>query len=134
MKSARNRACKWSRPAKEIYLLFDLFVRPIQWVLLILTVMILIVSSVSILVSIYNSMNDRRQQIAIMRALGAGRGTVFTIILLESFFIATGGGVIGWAMGHAAGAVAGPMIERQTGVSVGFVRCRAAAKRDDVSW
>ena len=69
-------------PIAEIYSLFRTIVTPIQSVLLLITVMICIVSGVSILVSIYNSMSDRRHEIAIMRALGAGRGSVMSIVLL----------------------------------------------------
>ena len=42
---------------------------------------IILVSGVGIFVSIYNSMSDRRREIGIMRALGAGRMHVFGIIL-----------------------------------------------------
>ena len=37
--------------------------------------MIVIVSGIGILVSIYNSMSERQHEIAVMRALGAGRRT-----------------------------------------------------------
>ena len=67
-----------------IYGLFEFFVNPIQWTLLLLTAMICVVSGISILVSIYNSMSERRGEIAVMRALGAGRETVMTIILARS--------------------------------------------------
>ncbi len=107
-------------PIAQITSLFDIIVRPIQWVLLLLTAMICIVSGVSILVSIYNSMSDRKHEIAVMRALGAGRGTVMTIILLEAFFLSMGGGVLGWMAGHTLNAAAGPFVEAETGVSIGF--------------
>jgi putative ABC transport system permease protein len=108
-------------PVREIHNLFAIFVRPIQWVLLTVTAMICIVSGVSILVSIYNSMSDRRHEIAVMRALGASRGTVMSVILLESIFLSLGGGALGWIAGHVLNAAANPWIEEQTGVSVGFL-------------
>ena len=37
-----------------------------------LTVLIVIVAGVGIMVSIYNSMSERRHEIAVMRALGRG--------------------------------------------------------------
>jgi putative ABC transport system permease protein len=107
-------------PVAVIYNMFEIFVTPIQWTLLLLTAMICIVSGVSILVSIYNSMSERRHEIAVMRALGAGRGTVMTTILLESTLLAIGGGVLGWLMGHLATLAASPWIEERTGVQVGF--------------
>ena len=60
-------------PVLEIFTLFEVFVKPVQLVLLVLTAMICVVSGVSILVSIYNSMAGRRHEIAVMRALGASR-------------------------------------------------------------
>ena len=107
-------------PVLEIYLLFEAIVRPIQTVLLVLTAMICVVSGVSILVSIYNSMSERRHEIAVMRALGAGRDTVMTIILLESVLLSLGGGLAGWLIAHALNAAAAPLIAAQTGVTIRF--------------
>ena len=59
----------------------------VRTVLVVLTALIIIVSGVGIFVSIYNSMSDRRKEIAIMRALGAQRRTVFAIILAESILL-----------------------------------------------
>ena len=107
-------------PILEITNLLDMQVRPMQWLLLILTILICVISGVSILVSIYNSMSERRKEIAVMRALGAGRGTVMAIVLLESIMLALGGGAMGWIGGHALNASARPWVELQTGVSIGF--------------
>lgn len=48
----------------------------------------------SVLASIYNSMNERRRDIAILRALGARRQTIFGMIVLESTAIS----ILGMAM------------------------------------
>jgi len=82
--------------------------------------MICIVSGISILVSIYNSMSERRHEIAVMRALGAQRGTVMNIILLESLLLPMGGWFIGWIIGHVICFFASPLVENQTGVTIGF--------------
>ena len=108
-------------PIGEIYGLFSVIVRPIQRALLCITILICIVSGVSILVSIYNSMNERQHEIAVMRALGAGRGTVMTIVLLESIILSLGGGLFGWVGAHVLSVAASPVIEDQTGVSIGFL-------------
>jgi len=107
-------------PVREIYLLFDMFVRPAQSMLLFMSGLICIVSGISILVSIYNSMSERRHEIAVMRALGAERTTVMAVILWEAVILGFGGGVFGWLMGHGLNALAGPVIEARTGVSIGF--------------
>jgi putative ABC transport system permease protein len=109
-----------AEPVREIYTLLNLFVRPIQGILFVLAVMIVFVSGVSIMVSIYNSMADRRHEIAVMRSLGANRSTIMWIILLESMMIALGGGVLGWGMGHLASWAISPWIEARTGVELGL--------------
>ena len=117
----KGREAQAVLPVREIAGLFNAFVDPIQAVLLVLTAMICIVSGISILVSIYNSMSERRHEIAVMRALGAGRGTVMAIILLESVLLSAAGGAAGWLVAHALNALAGPFIEARTGVVVGFL-------------
>ncbi|QDU97956.1 ABC transporter permease [Lignipirellula cremea] len=115
-----GRDAQIALPVQEIYSLFDIIVNPIRWILIVLTGMICVVSGVSILVSIYNSMSERGHEIAIMRALGAGRGTVMWIVLLEAVFLAMAGGVVGWLAAHSLTAIASPFIEERTGVTIGF--------------
>lgn len=98
--------------------LMTMIVDNIRLMLLTLTSLIIVVSAVSIFVSIYNSMADRRREIGIMRALGARRETVFTIILAESALLCLGGGVIGLLLGHGLVAVASPIIETRSGILV----------------
>ena len=69
-------------PAKEIDELFNNIVGNIEIVLLVFAIMIVLVAGIGIMVSIYNSMNDRRHEIAIMRALVARRSTVMVVILV----------------------------------------------------
>lgn len=107
-------------PVREIYALFDAIIRPIQQLLLVITALICVVSGIGILVSIYNSMSDRQQEIAIMRALGAGRSTVMWVVLFESILLSVGGGLMGWIGGHAIVAATSPQIEARTGVHVGL--------------
>lgn len=106
-------------PVQVIYNLFDFVVRPIQQLLLFLTVMICLVSGLSILVSLYNSMSDRRHEIAVMRALGARRHHVLAIILMEAVLLAVGGGVLGFLGAQGLIFAIGPYVENQTGVTMG---------------
>ena len=98
--------------------LMTTFVGGIQKVLLFLTAMIVVVSGIGIFVSIYNSMADRKRDIAVMRTLGASRVTVFTIILTESILLCFGGGVAGILLGHGLVFAAAPLIEAQSGLLI----------------
>ncbi len=117
-KSQRAQAAS---PIREITTMLDNFVKPISQALLAVTVLVCIVSGVSILVSIYNSMNERRRDIAVMRALGARRDVLMLIILLESLLISLIGGGLGWVAGHAIGVLASPIVEYRTGIQLGFL-------------
>jgi putative ABC transport system permease protein len=105
-------------PVGEISNLLEAIVGPLLNALLLITVITCIVAGVGILVSIYNSMNDRKRDIAVMRALGARRETVLAVILFESLLIAIGGAVLGWFVAHAGIYAAGGFIEDRTGVQV----------------
>jgi len=107
-------------PIAQIEGLLGVFVRPLRWALLALTSLVCVVSAISILVSIYNSMNERKKDIAIMRALGASRDHITAIILLESLLIAIGGGLVGWCVGHALGPMSNPWTMPATGVQIGW--------------
>jgi len=107
-------------PVEVVTKLFASFIDPIQLMLLGLTLMICIVSSISILVGIYNSMSQRRHEIAVMRSLGASRAKVLLIMLSESILLALAAGVVGWVAGHTLNAAMSPVVEQQTGISMGF--------------
>lgn len=107
-------------PISQIEGLFQTFLSPIRQVLLLLTVMICIVAGISILVSIYNSMNERKRDIAVMRALGARRAQVMSVILFESVFIAVAGALAGFLVAHLLIYLFSAQIEEQTGVYIGL--------------
>lgn len=107
-------------PIGEITKMMKLIIEPINWVLLAITTLTCVVAAVGILVSIYNSMNDRRRDIAVMRALGASQETVMWVILLESALIAVLGGLLGWVIAHLAIGAFSWAIEDRIGIVVGF--------------
>jgi putative ABC transport system permease protein len=105
-------------PAEEVAKLFEGLLGNIQTVLLIFAVLIVVVAGIGLMVSIYNSMSERRLEIAIMRALGAKRTTVMAVILLESILLSLGGGAFGVCLGHGLiGAFSGVIFE-ETGVQI----------------
>ncbi len=113
-------------PSAEVARLLEGIIGNVQLVLLILAVLVVVVAGVGILVSIYNSMNDRKHDIAIMRALGASRMTVMMVILLESILLSLGGGAVGLLLSHGLVGVLSPLIAEHTGVVVGALQFQAA--------
>jgi putative ABC transport system permease protein len=107
-------------PARQVSMLMNSIVGPVRVILLVLTVLIVIVAGVSILVSIYNSMSERSHDIAVMRALGASRGAVMAVILVESILLSVGGGLVGMLLGHGVIALASPYVLDRTGIALGL--------------
>jgi putative ABC transport system permease protein len=117
-KSKKGYKAQFVNPITPVRMLMDSFVGTTRFVLMILTGLIIAVSGTGIFVSIYNSMADRKREIAIMRALGARRQTVFSIVLAESVLLCIGGGFLGLLLGHGLIYFAAPYIEAQAGILV----------------
>jgi putative ABC transport system permease protein len=96
----------------------DLFER-IGWVSRILTMvayLVVVVAAGCVLASIYNTMNERRREFAILRALGARRGMVFSAIVLEATTITAIGAMVGFLVYGAILGAAFVIVREQTGV------------------
>jgi putative ABC transport system permease protein len=106
------------KPAIVIADLFDRVIGNVQMLLLLLSVLVVVVAGMGILLSIYNSMNDRRHDIAVMRALGASRTVVMFVILMESILLSLGGGLLGVFLGHGLTGILAPKIASEVGVSI----------------
>ncbi len=108
----------------------DLFDK-IGWVNRILELvayLVIVVAAGSILASISNTINERRREFAILRALGARRSTVFAAIVLESATIAGFGAGVGYAVYAAILAGASYVVRAQTGVVLDVM------KADPILW
>ncbi len=91
----------------------------ISWVDRVLTLIAWLVAAVaagSVLVSIYNSMSARARDIAILRALGARRRTVFGAVVGEAAVIGLLGSAVGFAVFAGLAGFVASIIQAQTGV------------------
>ena len=104
-------------PAVEVRKLFAI-VGNIDRILLAQAILIGLVAGVAIAVSIYNSMSERRREIAILRALGARRRTIFAIVVWEAVAICAVGAVVGVAGGHLIVAAANVALRQVSGFTV----------------
>ena len=78
--------------------------------------LVALVATASILASIYNSMNERRREIAILRALGARRRAILGAIVLEAVAISALGMVIAFVFYFVIMTITANIIRVQTGV------------------
>jgi len=91
----------------------------ISWVDQVLTLvawLVAVVAAASVLVSIYNSMSARSRDIAILRALGARRRTVFGAVVGEAAVIGLIGATVGIAVFVVLATGVAGLIQAQTGV------------------
>lgn len=65
-------------------------------------VLIMLIASVSVFVSLYNSLKERKYDLAVMRIMGASPAELFLIIILEGMMVTLVGAVFGIAFGHLA--------------------------------
>ncbi|MBI5772071.1 MAG: ABC transporter permease [Verrucomicrobia bacterium] len=91
----------------------------ISWfdqVLTLVAYLVAVVAAGSVLASIYNSMNARRRDLAILRALGARRRTIFGAVVAEAACIGVLGAAAGFAIYFGLLAGVANLIRAQTGV------------------
>ncbi|MSU49550.1 MAG: FtsX-like permease family protein [Opitutus sp.] len=85
-------------------------------VLTLVAYLVALVAAGSVLASIYNSMSARRRDLAILRALGARRRTIFGAVLAEAACIGALGATAGFAVYFGLFAGVAQVIRAQTGV------------------
>lgn len=81
-----------------------------------LAVMVLLVAGLLITVAIYNTMNERRREIAIMRSLGARKGQICAIIVGEAAILSLVGAFAGVVLCHLLVLLLRTTVEDLTGV------------------
>jgi len=76
-------------------------------------------AGLSIFIALYNAMEERRYDLAVMRMLGASAGKLMRLVLLEALVLALVGAAIGLALGHLAAEAVGTMLaaEKQGSIS-----------------
>lgn len=87
-------------------------------VLELIAYLVVIVAAFSILASVYNSINERRREFAILRALGAKRTTVFSVIVIEAASTALIGAIAGYLVYLIILSATAYIVKNQTGVVI----------------
>ncbi|MEK7466841.1 MAG: FtsX-like permease family protein [Planctomycetota bacterium] len=96
-------------------------------VLALVAYLVMFVAAGSILAALYNTMNERKRDFAILRSLGAKRRVVFTAIVLESASIGAIGAVLGLMVSLGILAAAALVVRSQTGVVLDIWKFHPAA-------
>jgi putative ABC transport system permease protein len=88
-------------PAVETTRLFTMFGVGVE-ILMVFGYVLIFISALSIFIALYNSLAERKYDLAIMRSMGASRNTLLKTILLEGLILTIIGSGMGLLMGHGA--------------------------------
>ena len=84
--------------------------------LLVVSGMVVLVGFVGMLMSIYSSLNERRREMAILRAVGASPVQIVVLFVLESLLLACAGAILGLVLLYGLLLVLQPIIESFSGI------------------
>lgn len=82
-----------------------------------LSYVVLFMAVLTVILSLYGTMAERRREVAVLRSLGARRQTVMQVVLWEVFFIGLTGVGLGAGLGHLTAFGVGLAVQAQTGVA-----------------
>jgi putative ABC transport system permease protein len=136
----KDPAITVAQPKQEIDKLFSI-VGNINQILVAMAGVVMVSSGIAIMLALYNSMEQRRRQIAVLRVLGCSRPRIFGLVLTESAMLGVfgavsgiivavlGGLIVAAIMKHRLGLIVDPALSRSwvLAVAVGTVALAAAA-------
>ena len=88
----------------------------VETVLLAVSAFVIVVGLISVLTSIMASLRERRREMAVLRAIGAGPRHIVLLLLSEAGLLAALGALLGIGFTYLAMAIASPIIETNFGL------------------
>jgi putative ABC transport system permease protein len=104
-------------PAYELTRLMQIVGIGIDW-LNVFAVVLVISAALSIFAALYSSLRARRQDLAVLRCLGASRSELFQLLLTEGFLLTTAGISTGLLTAHGGIALLGYLLLDSQGVMI----------------
>ncbi|MEX2571537.1 MAG: ABC transporter permease, partial [Gemmatimonadota bacterium] len=84
----------------------------------IVTAFVVLVGLLGMIVSLYTSLNERRREMAILRAIGAGQGRIVSLLVIESGLLAVAGSAMGVGLVYGILLLAQGPVEQHFGLYV----------------
>lgn len=106
-----------AQPKQELDKVWNI-VGNVDKIIIAIAAAVLVSSGIAIMLALYNSMEQRRRQIAVLRVLGASRGRVLGLVLTESAVIGLLGAVAGIVLAVAGSLVAASVLKREVGITI----------------
>jgi putative ABC transport system permease protein len=79
---------------------------------------LIVAAGLSVFIALYNALNERRYDLAVMRTLGASPAKLMSLMLFEGLLLALVGAALGIALGHALTEVLGHALRAARQVAV----------------
>jgi len=102
-------------PALTLYEMWGL-IGTAETALLAVSLMVVVTAILGMITMILATLNERRREIAILRAMGAGPRTIIALLLSEAGILTSAGVILGIALTYAGLAVLRPVIDRTYGL------------------
>ena len=93
-------------------------ISPVEQILFVISGFVLVAGLLGMLTTILSTLNERRREIAVLRAIGARGRHVVLLIVLETLLVVAAGCVLGIGMLYGLLAVARPVVARRYGVDL----------------
>lgn len=96
-----NTDLQAASPAIEVNRLYSMMgtgTNMLRW----LAILIALVSGISIFISLFKSMRERRYELALMRVMGGSKASLFSLILAEGLLLAILGCILGLILSHVS--------------------------------
>lgn len=106
-----------AQPNEQITSLFSI-VSNIDEILIAMAGAVMISSGIAIMLALYNSMEQRKRQIAILRVLGCNRVRIFGLVMTESAIIGIAGGFAGFAIAFLGTNIVASVLKERLGLVV----------------
>lgn len=113
----RDGSLTVAQPAQEIAGLFRI-VSNIDKLFLGIAGVVMLSSGIAIMLALYNSMEQRRRQIAVLRVLGASQGRVFGLVVTESVLIGLLGAATGVLLAFVGANIGAGMLRQSLGLVI----------------
>ena len=106
-----------AQPKQEIDKLF-LIVGNIDQILVGMAIVVMVSSGIAIMLALYNSMEQRRRQIAVLRVLGCSQGRIFGLVVTESAVVGLAGAAAGTVLALLGGRLVAVVMKQRLGIVV----------------
>lgn len=106
-----------ANPSDEIRKLF-VIVGNIDQLFVAMAGVVMVSSGIAIMLALYNSMEQRRRQIAVLRVLGSSRWRIGRLVIAESAAIGLLGAAAGVVLAIAGGTLAAAVLQQQLGLRI----------------